>query len=224
MKHQSLKNILLLIKKDVRLVMHPTVPLMLLCSAMVFIPGYPYLVIYFYISMGIFFTCLLGREDHDMEFSVRLPVSRREIVTARLAFAAGVEILGMILVFIFSVISAVITPGRENPAGTDAGTALIGWGAILFGVFDLIFFPLYFGSPRRVGTPFLLSGGAMFALTVTDIILTYTWHPFRNIIDTPDPQNLGAKLCFVAAGVAFFAVSLEVSHRISLHKFEVIDL
>lgn len=224
MKRQNANNILLLIKKDVRLAMHPTVPLMLLCSAMVFIPGYPYLVIYFYMSMGIFFTCLLGRENHDMEFSVRLPINRRDVVTSRLAFSAGVELLGILLTALFSFASSVLIPDRINPAETDAGIALTGWGFILFGVFDLIFFPLYFGSPRRVGMPFLLSGAAMFALTITDIILTYTWHPFADIIDTPDPQSIGGKLCFISAGATFFVLSFIVSRYASIKRFDTIDL
>lgn len=78
-------NVIKLIKKDFRLAMHPTVPLMLLTAAMVTIPNYPYTVSFFYVTLSIFFTCLLGRENRDIAFSLCLPVAKRDIVTARIS-------------------------------------------------------------------------------------------------------------------------------------------
>ena len=41
----------LLLKKELVLSMHPTVPIMLLLGAMAMIPNYPYLVMYFYVTL-----------------------------------------------------------------------------------------------------------------------------------------------------------------------------
>lgn len=52
-----------LLRKELVLSMHPTVPLMLLLCVMVLIPNYPYTVVFFYSTLSLFFTCLLGRES-----------------------------------------------------------------------------------------------------------------------------------------------------------------
>ena len=76
-----------LLRKEFALAMHPITPLMLALSAMVLIPNYPYIVIFFYTAMSIFFTCLMGRENNDIVYSINLPVSKESIVRARFAFA-----------------------------------------------------------------------------------------------------------------------------------------
>ena len=45
-----------LLQKEIRLAMHPTVPIFLLLSAMLLIPNYPYYVAFFYTGLGVFFT------------------------------------------------------------------------------------------------------------------------------------------------------------------------
>ena len=72
-----------LISKELRLCMHPAAIIFLILSAMVMIPNYPYLVAFFYTTLGIFFICLTGRENNDIYFSVCLPVEKTAIVTAR---------------------------------------------------------------------------------------------------------------------------------------------
>ena len=47
-----------LLKKEFILCMHPTAYIMLLMSAFVLIPGYPYTVSCFYMGLAIYFICL----------------------------------------------------------------------------------------------------------------------------------------------------------------------
>ena len=92
-----------LLKKEFVLAMHPTVPLFLAMAAMVLIPNYPFTVIFFYMTLGIFFTCLQGRENNDVFYSVSLPVEKRDIVKARLLFACIVETAQIVLVSFFAM-------------------------------------------------------------------------------------------------------------------------
>lgn len=38
----------------------------------------------FYTTLGIFFMCLSSRENHDLEYSLNLPVRKRDLVGARI--------------------------------------------------------------------------------------------------------------------------------------------
>ena len=80
-----------LLQKEFRLCMHPTALLMPLLGGLVLVPGYPYAVCFFYMTLAIYFVCLTGRENHDAAFTLSLPVSRREMARARILFACCLE-------------------------------------------------------------------------------------------------------------------------------------
>ena len=63
-----------LLKKELALCLHPAAVVMLLLSALVLAPNYPYAVSFFYLTLGLFFICLGGRENHDVIFTLTLPV------------------------------------------------------------------------------------------------------------------------------------------------------
>ena len=216
----TVKNVAKLIKKDFILAMHPTVPLMLLTAAMVSIPNYPYTVSFFYVTMGLFFTCLLGRENRDIAYSLSLPVAKRDIVTARISFAALIELISLAL----TAAAVLIVPYHANAAGMDPNLALIGWGFITYGVFNLVFFMMYYGNVNRVGVSFAVSSAAVFFITALDIVTTYAAPLFRDILDTPDPDFIGKKLLFTGAGGAFYIISFIVTRAVSVKKFEKLDL
>ena len=131
-----------LLKKEFALCMHPTCWLMPLLSALILTPGYPYGVSCFYVSLSIFFVCLTARENHDAAYTLTLPVSRADAVKARILFCVILEIVQLALMGIFIVIKYAIG-FMENPAGLDAGLALIGEGFLLYTIFNAVFFPVY---------------------------------------------------------------------------------
>ena len=69
-----------LLKKELALAMHPTAPIFLALSVLLIIPNYPYYVTFFYTSLAIFFTCLNGRENNDVYYTLLLPVPKRSVV------------------------------------------------------------------------------------------------------------------------------------------------
>ena len=80
-----------MLNKELRLALHPTVPLFWLLGAMLLIPNYPYYVIFFYTLLGIFFVCLSGRENNDIAYTLTLPVRKRDVVAARMGLAVLIE-------------------------------------------------------------------------------------------------------------------------------------
>ena len=215
-----------LLKKELRLCSHPAAWLMLLLSSMALIPNYPYPVIYFYLTLGVFFICLSGRENNDVTFTMTLPVSRRDLVRARFSFVILLEAIELALVAVFVVLHGVLygpdAPG--NAAGMDANLALVAEGFLFFGAYHLVFFPSYYRNVDRVGTSFVKSSVALGVLTVVDIVLSYALPFWRDRLDTPDPQNTGAKLVFLAVCVVFYCIATALSFRTSVRRFEQLDL
>ena len=52
-----------LIKKEIALCMHPTAFIFLFFAVLVFMPNYPYEVIFFFSCLSIFFSCMMTREN-----------------------------------------------------------------------------------------------------------------------------------------------------------------
>ena len=212
-----------LLKKELLLCLHPAAVLMLPLSALTLVPNYPYAVTWFYMTLGIFFICLGGRENHDVIYTLTLPVAKRDAVTARFLLAILLELVQILLAYGFMRLHRVLLP-EPNAAGMDANLALIGEGFLFFGLYHLVFFPSYYRDVNKVGMSFVK--GAVFAalFVIADIVCCYTLPPVRDVLDTPDPLHLGAKLAFLAVSIAVYAAATLLALRISQRCFEAQDI
>ena len=61
-----------LLYKQLRLVCHPMTPVFCLFGIMVIIPNYPYTVIVFYVTLGLFFSFLNMREQKDLDIPLHI--------------------------------------------------------------------------------------------------------------------------------------------------------
>lgn len=215
-----MKNLLI---KEFKLAIHPTTFIFWLLSSMLLIPEYPYYIIFFYSSLGLFFVCLTGRENHDIDYSMSLPVRKRDIVKARFGFAVIVQTVQALIAVPFAIIrQSMPLPG--NGVGMDANIAFFGLGMLLMGAFNMMFLTSYYAAPDKVGKSFAFSSIAMFVLIIILEAPTYFVPFFRDVLDTPDPMNLGAKLATLAVGLAGYALLTWLAYRISAKKFEALDL
>lgn len=162
-----------LLKKEFLLSMHPTTPIMILLSAMVLIPNYPYVVMFFYAGMAIFFTCLLGRENKDITYTLNLPVTKASIVKSRILFSVIIEMIQMILMIPFCYLGTLVHP-QGNQAGMDGNLALFAMGFLSFAIFNAVFFISYYKNVSKVGISFIKSGVAVLVFAIVDPLLCYT--------------------------------------------------
>ena len=211
-----------LLMKEWKLCIHPTAYIMLLCAALILVPGYPYGVSCFYMGLAIFFICLTARENHDATYTLMLPVSRGDAVKGRILFCTLLEVIDLLVMGVFILIKYAIGT-VPNPAGLDAGLALIGDGMIIFAIFNLIFFPVYYTDINKPGKAFGFAAAAVFLWIILEIISTYTV-PFFQMLDTPDPRNMSDKALFTLAGLALFLAGTAKSIQLSIKKFEEVDL
>ena len=213
-----------LLMKEWKLCMHPMGYIMLLCSALVLVPGYPYGVCCFYMGLAIFFICLTARENHDAAFTLTLPVSRRDAVRARILFCSLLEVAELVMMGIFILVKKAIGGDVPNPAGLNAGLALIGDGLIIFALVNMVFFPVYYRDINKPGKAFLIATAAVFAWIVLEIVGTYAIPFFRDILDQPDPRYMSDKALFTLGGLALYLAGTAWSVQTSTKRFEAVDL
>ncbi|MBQ8655412.1 MAG: ABC-2 transporter permease [Clostridia bacterium] len=213
----------LLLRKELHLALHPTAPLFLALSAMLLIPSYPYLVAFFYTGLAIFFTCLNGRENQDVAYTLLLPVSKEDVVRARFFMVILLETAQLLTALPFVILRQTVLT-EPNPAGMDANLALIGLALMQMGLFNLTFFRIYYRNVIRVGAAFLWAGGAVFLFITAAEASTHILPFVRDVLDTPDPRHLTAKLAVLAAGAGAYILMTVQAMRRAVKDFRRQDL
>ena len=212
-----------LLKKEFRLCLHPTLPIMLALSALTLAPNYPYAVMYFYLTLSFFFISVNGREQHDVTYSLTLPVAKTDIVTARVLFFVILELVQLALTGLMILLRRRILPD-PNAAGMDANLVLLGEGFLCYGLFHLVFFPSYYRDVNKVGVSFVKSSTVLFAFIIVEVVLCYTVPLFRDVLDTPDPAHRSAKLLCLLICAVFYALATLLTLRISQKRFQQQDI
>lgn len=212
-----------LLRKELLLSMHPTAPIFLMLSMMLIIPNYPYYVVFFYTGLAVFFTCLMGRENNDVFYSLTLPIAKKDIVKARFAFVIFLQLAQMIVAIPFAIIRQNM-PLPGNQVGMDANIALFGLSFVMFGIFNCIFFAIYYKDVNKVGNAFVWSSVAVFVyMTIAEACAHIV--PFvRDYLDTKDPQYITYKLIVLAFGIVVYAFLTCAVYRKAVKSFEALDL
>ncbi len=212
-----------LLKKELRLALHPTAVIFLALSAMVLIPSYPYYVVFFYTGLAVFFTCLTGRENRDVSFTLLLPVSRRELVGARFCVVILLELAQLALTAVFALIRRAL-PLPANAAGMEANIALFGLSLVMLGLFHVVFFGRYYRDVKKVGFPFVLSSVVVFLYIVVVETLCHTIPFFREKLDTADPLFLKEKLVVLFIGIVAYVLLTALAFFRAVRSFERQDV
>ena len=200
--------------KDLRLAAHPMMYVFALFGVMLIIPNYPYTVVFFYGLLGIFFTFLNGREHKAVYYCAVLPVTKRDQVRARAWLVVAVP---------FAFLSARINPNGTNLAGIDANVALFGCVLLIYGVFNVVFLPVFYKTAIRAGRAFLL---AVIPMTVLMVLVEALSHfpvvgPY---LDATDAAGQVRQLPVLAVGLAAFALLSWLAYRKAAKNYERVDL
>ena len=215
-----------LIKKELSLCLHPTAFIFLFFAVLVFVPNYPYEVIFFFSCLSIFFCCMMTRENGDIAFSCTLPIKKENIPFAKMIVVFGLQCIILLLVGIIGAIKGAVLPAEQyaNQAGISANLALVGNGAILLGIFNLIFFPCYFKKPDKIGVPFVIAAIALFVLIGVFIVLRWVTPLYSITLNGLNSENTGAKIVALAIGIAVYVVLSAISCKLSMKNFQKIDV
>ena len=211
-----------LIRKELALCMHPTAFIFLFFAVLVFVPNYPYEVIFFFSCLSVFFCCMMTRENGDIAFSCALPVKKEHIPLAKMLVVFGLQGIVLLLVGIIGAVKGAVLPAEQyvNQAGISANLALVGNGAVLLGVFNLIFFPRYFRSPDRIGIPFVIGAIGVFLLIGVFIVLRWATPLYSVTLNGLNSVNSGAKTSALTIGMAIYTIMSVISCKLSMKRFQ----
>lgn len=216
-----------LIAKEIQLVVHPATYILMLLGALVLIPSWPYAVILLYGILIAFFNGLNAREGNDLSYSFSLPVSRHGLVRARVAVMMAIEV---VVVAVMAVFVCLRIPLGINEAmatqplvGLPANVSLLGFSLMAFGLFNAVFFPLYYRDPLKVGVPFILA--CIPTMVFGALFEAIPYLPFETCraIGAVGFDHLGTQLCVLGVGIVAFAALGTVAEKLAARAFARYD-
>ena len=212
-----------LIYKELKLDMHPTVYIYSLFAIMLLIPNYPLHTAFIYTCMSAFFIFLSGRENKDLLFTASLPVRKSDIVKSRILMVAATEVFQVLISIPFIFIRMAIYE-LPNAAGIEANAALLGSALIMYGVFNLVYMPVFYKTAAKPGIAFLFAGIAALLYIGVSEALVQLIEPLKTALDSVARETLWARLTAFAAGALVFAALTALSCAISKKRFEKVDM
>ena len=211
-----------LLYRQFRLACHPMAVVFAFFGVMLLIPSYPYTVIFFYVTLGIFFTFMNQREQNDLFYMSLLPVRKRDAVKVSVVFMAIIELGSLAIAAPFAMLSARINPAGGNAVGLDANAALFAAGLVLYAVFNAVFLPSFYRSGYKVGTAYLKA-----VIPTALVILVCEALPhFPALLwlnDTSTAGNL-RQLPLLLAALVIYLATAPIIYRTAAKRYEQVDL
>lgn len=212
-----------LLKKELRLALHPMNVAFLALSALLMVPNYPYYVTFFYTSLGIFMLFQAARENHDIPYMMVLPLQKRDMVRARFLLVCAVELVQLVCCIPFLYLRGAYAH-LNNQVGVEANWVFLGLSMVLMGLFNLSFLPGFYRTAEKIGGPFLCSSILFFVLIFAAEALEWVVPGLHTAGELAAGAKPLSQLPYFAAGLAIYAALSWLAYRISAKRFAALDL
>lgn len=211
-----------LVIKDLTLVFHPMSIVILALAILVIVPNWPYAVILLYGCLCPYFNAQNAREQRDLDYAAVLPVSRHDMVVARVAATMLVEGVCVGLMFGFSLLRPIIGTS-DMFVGMPPNVAFLGFALATFALFDLVFFPLQYQDPSKVGIPLVVASVPTLLFMIGFEVAPYVSPVFSDLFAQSGFANMGAQLGALVVGVIIFLLGHVLTTVLAAQAFERVD-
>jgi len=212
-----------LLYKEFRLVIHPLYLLIALFGALVLIPTWVYFVaLMYFLFIAIPNIFVNAKAQNDTGFSVLLPVRKSDVVKARVLSMAALEVLQVAVAAIFVTIS--LSLYEQGNFFIDANIAYLGCAMVMYGIFNLVFFPMFYRTAHKVGIPLMVALIVTFLFTTVIELLVVLVPQAAKVLDGRTPAALIQQIPVLAVGIVLFAALTWLAYRMSAKNFKKVDL
>lgn len=212
---------MMLLYKEIRLAAHPTSIVFAFLGCLVLVPAYPYSVIFMFGCLAPYITFLNARETNDAWYTAILPVTKRESVLGKCLLIASFQLFQLLFSIPFAFLRSALNI-ENNPVGLDATLAWYGLGLAVYAVFDFVFISSFYKSGYKAGKAFLLASIPMVLLILMVEAMPHI--PALTWLDSYQPKHLLMQLPILAVAIICYAALLLFAYRISVKRFDKVDL
>lgn len=210
-----------LLYKELALAAHPTSIVFACLGCLVVVPAYPYTVIFMFGCLAPYLTFQYARETNDLWYTALLPVTKKESVRGKCLLIVSIQLF-QLLIAVPSVFLRKILEVGNNPVGIDATIAWFGFGLMIYGIFDLIFFPAYYRNRYKACRTFIIAAIPMLLMMV--IVEGAVRIPQLAWLDSYALPDLMRQIPVLLIAILCYGGFVSLAYKISVKRFEHVDL
>ncbi|WP_268627567.1 ABC-2 transporter permease [Paenibacillus alvei] len=214
-----------LVMKDLKLGVHPMFFIMpLILGALMLVPGWLYFIVILYFCWITIPNIFGGyRTQNDLMFTSMMPVTRSDMVKARVLVIVILELLHMVSAMIFGMINLRLYP---NLTHYFFAPHMGFWGLcfVMLAIFNIIFISMYYKTAYKYGGAALTSiSAAMLFAGVAQ------WLGVQNsfVSDTfngSGAHNMTLQISILITGIVIFIAFNMIAYRIAIRRFLKVEI
>lgn len=214
-----------LLYKELRLGVNPFFYAMpFLTGALMLIPAWLYFLVLLYFCFITIPNMFAGyKTQNDLMFSGMMPVTKKDIVKAKVYVIVLLELLHIVVAMIYGLISVRLYP---NLTYYFFEPSFGFWGLcfVMIAIFNLIFISMYYKTAYKYGAATFVSITAAILFAVGA-----EWIGIRNayvsdLFKGAGTGDLAAHLLILVIGIAIFALLTIIAYHIAIKRFEKVEL
>ncbi len=178
------------------------------------------LMYFFFISVPNLYSTYNSQNDNG--FSIMMPVRKSELVKARIAAFIILEMVHLLTGAFYAFLN--ISLYKAGNFVLDLNFAFFGIAFTMFALFNIIFFPLYYKTAYNYGIPAIIAS-IVIVLYITCIELLVLLNPrIALYLEGSGSEMRIVQMGVFLLGIIIFAVLNLITYRISIGRFEKVEL
>ena len=214
-----------LLMKELRLGVNPFFYVLpFLTGALMLIPGWIYFLVLLYFCFITVPNMFAGyKSNNDLLLSCILPVTKRDIVKAKISYLVLLELLHIVVAMIFGAISVRLYP---NLTYFFFAPTLGFWGLnfIMMAIFNILFISLFYKTAYKYGVAAVVSITAAILFAGGAEWLSIQNSFVNELFKGTGADRVGIQLSILFIGIAIFALFTYIAYRIANKRFEKVEL
>ncbi|TNJ64484.1 hypothetical protein FE784_20405 [Paenibacillus hemerocallicola] len=214
-----------LLMKELKLGVSPFFYIMpFLTGALMLIPGWLYFLVILYFCFITIPNMFAGyKTQNDLIFSSMMPVTKKDIVKARVSVIVILEVMHIVIAMIYGVITLHLYPNLKyiffSPSFGFWGLCFV-----MQAIFNIIFITMYYKTAYKYGAAaFIAIAAAMLFAGGAE------WLGIQNpfvfdLLKGTGADNLTIQLSILITGIVIFAIFTIIAYYIANKRFEKVEI
>ncbi|WP_442603285.1 ABC-2 transporter permease [Paenibacillus sp. KN14-4R] len=214
-----------LLIKDLKLGVNPLFFVFpFLMGALMLIPGWLYMIVvmyFFWVSAPNLFAQFRGA--NDLLFTSMMPVTKKDIVKARVSVFVILELMHIVIAMIYGLFTIHLYP---NVTYHFFAPYMGFWGLcfVMFAIYNIILIPMFYKTAYKYGAAQLVSIAAamLFAGVAQWVGIENSY--VSDIFNGSGADNTTLQISILIAGIVIFAAFTMIAYRIGVKRFLKVEI
>lgn len=214
-----------LLIKELKLGVNPFFYIMpFLTGALMLIPGWLYFLVILYFCFITIPNMFAGyKTQNDLIFSFMMPVTKKDIVRARVAVIVILEVMHIVVAMIYGAISLRLYPNLK-PIFFSPSFGFWGLCFVMLAIFNIIFITMYYKTAYKYGAAAFVSIAAAMLFAGCAEWLGIQNSFVSDILKGTGADNLAIQLSILITGILIFAIFTIIAYHIANKRFEKVEI